>query len=119
MRADGDVVPGAVSVTRTDGMAVAVLTFDPVRTSYSGGYICTGSLASPTKSTLLEMLDRVDVVFSSKLVLLMQCLMLTECVYIYIYIFFFYLFFFFKLRPYNTAIVTITSNSAKISDYMC
>ena len=124
MRADGDVVPGAVSVTRTDGMAVAVLTFDPVWTSYSGGYTCTGSLASPTKSTLLEMLDRVDVVFSSKLVLLMQCLMLTECVYIYIYIyiyifFFFFLFIFFKLRPYNTAIVTITSNSAKISDYMC
>ena len=50
MREDGDAVPGAVSVTRTDEMAVAVLTFDPVRTSYSGGYICTGSLASPTKS---------------------------------------------------------------------
>ena len=80
VRADGDVVPGAVSVTRTDGMAVAVLTFDLVRTSYSGEYTCTGSLASPTKSTPFEMLDKVVVIFRSKLVLLMQCLMLTVCV---------------------------------------
>ena len=81
MRTAGDAVPGALSVTRTDEMAVAVLTFDPVRTSYSGEYICTGSLASPTKSTPLEVLDRVDFIFRSKLVLLMQCLMLTECVF--------------------------------------
>ena len=74
--AAGDALPGTVSVTRTDGMAVAVLTFYPVRTSYSGGYTCTGSLASPTKSTLLEKLDMVNVVFRSKLVLLIQCLIL-------------------------------------------
>ena len=91
MRADGDAVPGAMSVTRADGMAVAVLTFDPVRTSYSGGYICTGSLVSPTKSTPLEMLDRVDVVFISKLVLLMQCFMLKL-----------YLLQLFELMPYST-----------------
>ena len=91
MRADGDAVPGAMSVTRADGMAMAVLTFDPVRTSYSGEYICTGSLTSPTKSTPLEMLDSMDIVFMSKLVLLMQCFMLKL-----------YLLQLFELMPYST-----------------
>ena len=72
VRAAGDVVPGTVSVTRADGMAVAVLTFDPVRTSYSGGYTCTGSLASPTKLSPFEVSQRMEIIFRSKLVLLMQ-----------------------------------------------
>ena len=91
VRAAGDVVPGAVSVTRTDGMAVAMLTFDPVWTSYSGGYTCTGPLVSPTKSTPLEMLDKVDVIFRSKLVLLMQCLILT--MFFAVFFLFFFVFF--------------------------
>ena len=65
VRAAGDVVPGTVSVTRADGMAVAVLNFNPVRTSYSGGYTCTGSLP-------LEESQRMDILFRSKLMLLMQ-----------------------------------------------
>ena len=47
--------------SRTDGMAMAVLRFNPLKTSFSGGYRCRGALVSPTKQNLLEETAREDI----------------------------------------------------------
>ena len=47
--------------SRTDGMAMAVLQFNPLKTSSSGGYRCRGALVSPAKQTPLEETAREDI----------------------------------------------------------
>ena len=47
--------------SRTDGMAMAVLQFNPLKTSFSGGYTCRGTLVSPAKQTPLEEIAREDI----------------------------------------------------------
>ena len=47
--------------SRTDGMAMAVLRFNPLKTSFSGGYRCRGTLVSPAKQTPLEETAREDI----------------------------------------------------------
>ena len=47
--------------SRTDGMAMAVLQFNPLKTSFSGGYRCRGALISPAKPNPLEETAREDI----------------------------------------------------------
>ena len=47
--------------SRTDGMAMAVLQFNPLKTSFIGGYTCRGALVSPAKENLLEETAREDI----------------------------------------------------------
>ena len=47
--------------SRTDGMAMAVLRFNLLKTSFSGGYRCRGTLVSPAKQTTLEETAREDI----------------------------------------------------------
>ena len=54
--------------SRTDGMAIAVLRFNPLKTSFSGGYICRGALVSASKQTPLEETARNDVTVQSNYV---------------------------------------------------
>ena len=54
--------------SRTDGMAMAVLQFNPLKTSFSGGYTCRGTLVSPSNQTPLEETARNDVTVQSNYV---------------------------------------------------
>ena len=47
--------------SRNGGMAMAVLRFNPLKTSFNGGYRCRGSLISPAKETPLEETAREDI----------------------------------------------------------
>ena len=47
--------------SRIDGMAIAVLQFNSLKTSFSGGYRCRGALVSPAKQTPLEETAREDI----------------------------------------------------------
>ena len=51
--------------SRTDGMAMAVLQFNPLKTSFSGGYRCRGALESPAKQTPLEETARENITVQS------------------------------------------------------
>ena len=52
--------------SRTDGMAMAVLQFIPLKTSFSGGYRCRGALISPAKLNPLEETASEDIRIQSK-----------------------------------------------------
>ena len=52
----------------TDGMAMAVLLFNPLKTSFSGGYRCNGTLGSPAKLNPLEETAREDIIVQSNYV---------------------------------------------------
>ena len=54
--------------SRTDRMAMAVLLFYPLKTSFSGGYTCGGALVSPSKQTTLQETARNDVTVQSNYV---------------------------------------------------
>ena len=54
--------------SRTDGKAMAVLQFNPLKTSFSGGYRCGGALVSPSKQTPLEETARNNVTVQSNYV---------------------------------------------------
>ena len=47
--------------SKNDVMAMAVLRFNPLKTLFSGGYRCRGSLVSPAKLNLLEETARKDI----------------------------------------------------------
>ena len=54
--------------SRTDGMAMAVLQFNPLKTSFSGGYKCRGTLVSASKLNPLQKTARNDVTVQSNYV---------------------------------------------------
>ena len=60
----------------TDGMAMAVLQFNPLKTSFSGGYRCKGALESPAKQTPLEETAREDIVVQSNCFILLPCMII-------------------------------------------
>ena len=45
----------------TGGIAMAMLQFNPLKTSFSGGYRCSGTLVSPAKQNPLEETARENI----------------------------------------------------------
>ena len=54
------------SVIIGENVSTAVISFNPVHTRASGGYVCVGSLESPILDTKLMTRLRSDITFQSK-----------------------------------------------------
>ena len=70
----------------TDGMATAVLQFYPLKTSFSGGYKCRGTLVSPAKQTPLEETARNDVSAQSNCVNKFRTTIIINCDFVCLFI---------------------------------
>ena len=55
-----------IATSNTDDVAVAVLTFDPLRTSHDGTYRCTGSITSPASDDSVDVITDINLDIQSK-----------------------------------------------------
>ena len=55
-----------IATSNTNDVAVAVLTFDPLRTSHDGTYRCTGSITSPASDDSVDAITDIDLDVQSK-----------------------------------------------------